>query len=228
MKITRIDAYPFRLPVRRQFRWASLLKPLGGFVFVEVQTDTGITGVGEANPLPDWAGDHGRHGGETQDSVVCMIRRVIEPALLGTDPTRIEAAHAVMDRVLRGNSYARCAVDMALHDLWGKAIGQPLHAILGGLVRDRAPVAHMIGIMPTEDAIEEARGAQADGVNALQIKGGEDPERDAATVRGIRDALGDKLLLRLDVNQGYGGVKLAARRIDRLAALASVLIRICL
>jgi muconate cycloisomerase len=166
MKISGINAFSFRLPVRRQFRWASLLKPLGGFVYVEVLTDDGVTGVGEANPLPDWAGDHGRHGGETQGSVVEMIKRVLEPALLGLDPTRIEAAHAAMDRVLRGNSYARCAVDIALHDLWGKALGQPLHVLLGGLSRERVAVAHMIGIMPPDDALAEAQGAKRDGVTS--------------------------------------------------------------
>ncbi len=211
MKITGINAFPFRLPVRRQFRWASLFKPLGGFVYVEVMTDEGITGFGEANPLPDWAGDHGRHGGETQASVVTMIKRVLEPVLLGVDPTRIESAHAAMDRVLRGNSYARCALDIALHDLWGKALAQPVHVLLGGLARERVPVAHMIGIMPAQEALAEAQGARADGITALQIKGGEDPARDAATVRAIRKALGPDVFLRLDINQGYGRAKRAAR-----------------
>jgi L-alanine-DL-glutamate epimerase-like enolase superfamily enzyme len=218
MQISSIDAFAFRLPVRRHFRWASLLKPLGGFVYVAITTDTGIVGVGEANPLPDWAGDHGRHGGETQGSVIDMIKRVIEPALIGLDPTRIEAAHATMDRVLRGNSYARCAIDMALHDLWGKALGQPLHVLLGGLSRERVAVAHMIGIMPAEEAVEEAKGAQADGITALQIKGGEDAARDAAAVRGIRRALGPDVFLRLDINQGYGRAKRALQILAGLAA----------
>ena len=217
MKITGLDAFPFRLPVRRHFRWASLLMPLGGFVYVEIATDEGMIGVGEATPLPDWAGDHGRHGGETQDSVVGMIKRVIEPALVGLDPTRIDAAHAAMDRVLRGNSYARCAVDIALHDLWGKALGQPLHVLLGGLAREQVRIAHMIGIMPPDDAVAEARGAEVDGVTALQIKGGESAARDAATVHAIRKALGPEVFLRLDINQGYGRAKAAARLLAGMA-----------
>lgn len=217
MKIVGITAVPFRLPARRQFRWASLLKPLGGFVYVEIATDEGLTGIGEANPLPDWAGDHGRHGGETQGSVVDAIKRVLEPALLGLDPTRIEPAHAAMDRVLRGNSYARCALDIALHDLWGKALGQPVHVLLGGLSRESVAVAHMIGIMPPEEAVEEARGAWRDGIRALQIKGGESAARDASTVRGIREALGPDVFLRLDINQGYGRAKRALRNLAGMA-----------
>ena len=217
MKITGIDAFAFRLPVRRHFRWATLLKPLGGFVYVEIATDEGMIGVGEATPLPDWSGDHGRHGGETQASVVSMIKGVIEPTLIGLDPTRIDAAHAAMDRVLRGNSYARCAVDIALHDLWGKALGQPLHVLLGGLAREQVRVAHMIGIMTADDAVAEARGAHADGVAAFQIKGGESAARDALAVRGIREALGSKVFLRLDINQGYGRAKTAARLLAGVA-----------
>jgi len=66
MKITAIEPIPFRLPVRREFRWSGLQVALGGFVLVRVRTDEGLIGYGEATPLPDWGGDFGRSGGETQ------------------------------------------------------------------------------------------------------------------------------------------------------------------
>lgn len=216
MKITAIDAFAFRLPTRREFSWASLRVPLGGFVYVEIATDQGLVGIGEATPLPDWGGDHGRPGGETQASVIDIVRGTIAPALIGLDPTLIGLAHERIDRVLRGNSYARCAVDIALHDLWGKALGQPLHRLLGGAVRDSAAIAHMIGIMPTEEAVAEAVAAIADGIGAFQIKGGRDPERDVRTVRAIREAVGPDIFLRLDANQGYGSAKAARRWLGRM------------
>src|ERR1700689_847272 len=114
MKITGIETFAFRLPARREFWWASLQVPLGGFVFVEIMTDSGLTGFGEATPLPDWGGDNGQHGGETEQTVIDIIGPTIAPALIGLDPTVIELAHVQMDRVLRGNSYARCAIDIAL------------------------------------------------------------------------------------------------------------------
>jgi len=219
MKITRLDAYPFRLPLRRDFRWASLEQQLGHFVFVEVHTDSGISGIGEAIPLPDWGGDHGRPGGETPGSVLDIIRGVIAPALTGLDPTAIEAAHMAMDRVLRGHSYARCAVDIALHDILGQVAGLPLYRLIGGAVRPCVQVAHMIGIMSTDDARDEARASCVDGISALQIKGGADPERDIATVRAIREAVGPEVFLRLDANQGYARAKQAARVLSRMAGL---------
>ncbi|MBY6120399.1 muconate cycloisomerase [Mameliella alba] len=217
MKITEIEAFPFRLPTRRDFSWASLLVPLGGFVFVEIKTDTGLSGFGEATPLPDWGGDNGKHGGETQQTVIDIIQSTIAPALIGLDPTRIEEAHIRIDKVLRGNSYARCAVDIALHDLWGKAFDQPVYRLLGGEVREWAPIAHMIGIMPVEEAVEEARQAVADGIRNFQIKGGLDPERDIATVRRIREAVGEDVFLRLDANQGYHSAKNAARILNGIS-----------
>lgn len=222
MKITSVEAFSFRLPTRRDFSWASLQVPLGGFVFVEIMTDSDHSGIGEATPLPDWGGDNGCHGGETQTTVIDIIKSTIAPALIGTDPTQIEMAHIRMDKVLRGNSYARCAVDMALHDLWGKDLGQPIYKLLGGEVRERAAIAHMIGIMSTEDAVEEATLAIKDGVRAFQIKGGRDPQRDIRTVRAIRNAVGPDVFLRLDANQGYHRAKTAQRILAQMNGLLNM------
>lgn len=220
MKITAINAFPFRLPLRRSFKWASLQIALGGFVYVRIETDEGHVGHGEATPLPDWGGDFGKPGGETQATVVSVIKQVIAPALLGRDPTEIERAHIEMDRVLRGNSYARNAVDMALHDIWGKAVGQPLYRLLGGKVREGVRIAHMVGIMPNDQAIEEASLAVADGADAFQIKGGLEPERDIELIRRLREKLGPRIFLRLDANQGYRRAKNAIGVLERLADVA--------
>jgi hypothetical protein len=204
LKITAITAFPFRLPVRRDFKWAGLIADLGGFVAVRVETEGGVTGFGEATPLPDWGGDWGRRCGETQASVVQMIEQVLAPALVGLDATAVTAARAAMDRVLIGNSYAKCAIDIALHDAWGKIVGQPVYKLLGGAVRPSVPVAHMIGLMHEAEALDEGLGAVADGVQALQIKGGVDLARDVRLVAALRRELGPDITLRLDANQGYG------------------------
>ena len=63
MKITNIDCIPYRLPVRREFKWAGLQDAVGGFVCICVETDEGVTGFGESTPLPDWGGIYDRRGG---------------------------------------------------------------------------------------------------------------------------------------------------------------------
>lgn len=216
MKIRLIEASAFRLPNRRSFKWAGLNVELGGFVLVRVTTDEGLVGYGEATPLPDWGGDWGRRSGETLATVISIVNEIFAPALIGTDPTAVTSARRAMDRLVIGNSYAKCAVDIALHDLWGKSVGLPIYRLLGGAVRDSVPIAHMIGLMNEPDAIHEGVAAVADGVRALQIKGGVDSERDIRLVRALRRELGSGVTLRLDANQGYGHSKQARQMVDRL------------
>jgi muconate cycloisomerase len=215
--VVAIEVFPFRLPVRRDFKWAGLQIDLGGFVLVKVTTEGGVIGYGEATPLPDWGGDFGRRCGETQATVCAMVNEFLGPALIGSDPCAVTRARSIMDRSVIGNHYAKCAVDMALHDAWGKIVGQPIYRLLGGAVRESVAVAHMVGLMPEDDALAEALGAVGDGFSALQIKGGVDAERDIRLTAALRDALGPDVLLRIDANQGYGHAKQAIRVVERLA-----------
>jgi muconate cycloisomerase len=216
MIITSIQAIPFRLPPRRDFKWAGLRVDLGGFVLVRVRTEDGLVGYGEATPLPDWGGDFGRHGGETQATVVSMVNDVLGPALMGRDPTEVTQARIVMDTALAGNSYAKCAVDIALHDLWGKIVGLPVFRLLGGACHDCVPVAHMVGLMREREAVEEGVAAITDGLKALQVKGGVDAERDIRLITLLRRELGPAINLRLDANQGYRDAKKALSILRRL------------
>jgi len=209
MKIHSLQASAFRLPNRRSFKWAGLNQELGHFVLLRIRTDEGLIGYGEATPLPDWGGDCGRRSGESVATVISMINEIFAPALIGSDPTAVTAARRTMDRLVIGNNYAKCAVDIALHDLWGKSLGQPIYRLLGGKVRDSVPIAHMIGLMSEAEAIEECVAAAMDGVRALQIKGGVDAERDIRLVRALRAELGTAVTLRLDANQGFGTAKRA-------------------
>jgi muconate cycloisomerase len=218
MKIRSIEASAFQLPNRRSFKWAGLNGELGRFVLVRITTDAGVVGYGEATPLPDWGGDFGRRSGETLATVISLINNVFAPALVGTDPTKVTAAKRVMDRLVVGNNYAKCAVDIALHDLWGKSAGLPIYRLLGGAVRESVPVAHMVGLMHEKHALEEGTAAVADGVRTLQIKGGVDPERDVRLIGALRREVGEGVTLRLDANQGYGHAKSAQRMVARLAA----------
>lgn len=217
MKIVAIESFPYRLPVRRDFKWAGLRGALGNFVLVRVRTEDGIVGYGEAVPLPDWGGESGRRAGETLRTVITLIEDVLAPVLIGTDATAVTAARRAMDRAAVGNSYAKCAVEMALFDAWGKKVGLPVHRLLGGAVRDSVPIAHMVGLMPEDDAVEEAIAAIADGLGALQIKGGVDPARDVRLIGRLRREFGPEVLLRLDANQGYGAGGDARRWVARLA-----------
>lgn len=217
MKITAVEAIPFRLPVRQQFRWTGLNVSLGRFVLIRLVTDEALVGIGEATPLPDWGGDFGANGGETQQTVVEIVCRHLAPAIEGLDPTQIGRVVHRMDQVVRGHTYAKCAIDIALHDLAARAAGVPLYQFLGGIYRERVTVAHMVGLMDVDAAVEEATQAVRESITALQVKGGESLDRDVRLVSRIRDAVGPNVLVRVDANQGYGSAKAAIVAVTRLA-----------
>lgn len=211
MKIESIKATPFSLPVRRNFRWAGLLQDLGHLVALRIRTKCGIVGYGEAVPLPDWGGDHARRAGETRKTVCAIIADKLAPALIGEDPRRVAHIQGIMDCLVKGHSYAKCAVEMALYDILGKSLNTPIHDLLGGRTRDSVRIAHMIGLMPIKDALDEGESAVADGIRALQIKGGEDSARDIEVCTVLRRNLGPDITLRLDINQGYRNAKAALK-----------------
>jgi len=176
---------------------------LGRWVIVRVHTDEDLVGLGEATPLPDWGGDFNRYAGETPRTVTHIVEEILGPVVSGADPFDVEALVTRMDAAVRGHLYAKAAVEMALYDLQGKATGLPVHKLLGGEYRSGVRVAHMIGLMEKDDAVEEALAALEDGCTAFQIKANGDLTRDASTTRALREAVGPETVLRVDANQGY-------------------------
>jgi len=216
MKITKIETIPIRLPTRRLHQWASLTTPIGVYVIIKLHTQDGLIGLGEAPVLKDWGGDHGRYFGETPQTTIHVISDILAPALVGQDPARFETIHAVMDRAVKGYPYCKAAIDMALYDVAGKALGVPAYQLLGGLFRERVPIAHSLGLMEINRAVDEALQAKAEGVKTVKLKCGIDPKRDIALVQQMRQALGPELNICADANQGYPTAKAAVKIIKAM------------
>jgi muconate cycloisomerase len=217
MKITGIETIPIRLPTRRVHQWASLTTPIGVYVIVKLQTDEGLVGLGEAPVLKDWGGDYGRYFGETPQTAMHIINDILSPALKGQEPCRFEAIHALMDRAVKGYPYTKAAIDMALYDVAGKAMQVPAYQFLGGCFSDRVSIAHSLGLMEIEKAIDEALQVKSEGVKTIKLKGGVDPKRDVELVRRMRDALGSETKICVDANQGYPTPKVAVQATKAMA-----------
>ncbi|HWP60411.1 MAG TPA: enolase C-terminal domain-like protein [Candidatus Acidoferrales bacterium] len=216
MKIRRIETVPIRLPPRRAHRWASLTAPIGVYVIVKLETEDGLIGLGEAPVLKDWGGDHGKYYGETPKTTLHVINDILAPALAAQDARRIEYLHGLMDRAVKGYPYCKAAIDMALYDVVGKALGAPAYQLLGGCYRERVPIAHSIGLMEIDKAVEEALQVKAEGVKTIKLKGGLDPDRDVRLVKEVRKAIGPDIEIAVDANQGYATPKIALRTIRRM------------
>lgn len=209
MKITEVETIPIRLPTRRVHQWASLTTPIGVYIVIKLHTDNGLMGLGEAPVLKDWGGDYGKYFGETPQTTIHIVNDILFSALKGQDPCQFEFLHGLMDKSVKGYPYAKAAIDMALYDVAGKSLRVPAHQFLGGCFRDRISIAHSLGLMEIEKAVEEALQAKSEGVKTIKLKGGVDPKRDVELVRRVRDALGPETKICVDANQGYPTPKVA-------------------
>jgi muconate cycloisomerase len=194
-----------------------LTTSIGVYVIVKLYTDEGVVGLGEAPVLKDWGGDHGKYFGETPQTTLHIINDILGPALRDQDPRRFEAVHLQMDKAVKGYPYCKAAIDAACYDVAGKALQAPAYELLGGLFRERIPIAHSLGLMEIEKAVEEARLAAAEGVKTIKLKGGVEPRRDIDLVERVRSAVGPDISICVDANQGYLSPKLAVQVIKAMA-----------
>jgi muconate cycloisomerase len=116
-----------------------------------------------------------------------------------------------MDLAVKGYPYAKTAVDEALYDIKGRALGVPVYELLGGLYREEIPVAHSLGWMEYEEATSEAAAAVAEGIKTIKIKVGRSEGYDVGVVRQVRDTIGDEVDIVVDANQGWPTPKYAIR-----------------
>ena len=211
MKIDRVEITPVTIPHKS----GEQVNAYGGRsaldnVLVAVYCDEGLVGWGETAPVPAYTGD-------TRESVVAVLRGCLGPLLLGRDPRSVNLLLREMDEVLWSQSYAKSAVDYALHDLAARLAGVPLVQMLGGCCQERYPLAWTLGWNDTAATVAEAEAAVEGGFQALKVKiGNPDWRLDLERVRAVRRAVGDAMPIRVDANQGYT-VGAAVRIVRRMA-----------
>lgn len=206
MKITRITATAVLVPRPTAFT-SSLGKQTGSEnAVVQIETDEGLTGIGEASSIWD------RRGRGCADE----INGLLAPALEGTDPLQIRARSDDMDALLSPRSApAKSGVEMALWDLLGKAVDAPVYQLLGGQVHERVALSRSLSMGTTDDVLAQAEELVAEGYGTLKMKVGRDPVADVAHLSALRQRFPD-LRLRVDANMGWPNAKRAARTIREL------------
>lgn len=211
MKITKVEAIPFAIPYQKPLRFASGEVTVAEHVLVRVHTDDGLTGTAEAPPRPYTYG-------ETQASILAIVRGVFAPQVVGLSPAEREQIRARLDRTV-GNPAAKAAIDMAVWDIIGQAAGLPVTELLGGY-GNRMRVAHMVGFAEPAEMVAEAERVQdLYGITTFKVKVGRRPaDLDIAACRALREALGDGAGLYIDGNRGWTAAE-AARALRAMAGL---------
>jgi L-alanine-DL-glutamate epimerase-like enolase superfamily enzyme len=197
MKITDIKLTTISIPYRNGVEtWSSGSRKGITNVIVEVETDAGITGLGDAPAFPN-------------APVVCAALESSKRLLVGESPFLIERfvkrfyADGGWHFYRRLGNIALGALEMALWDIVGKATDRPLHELFGGCLSDRVLHWHYLLRQPRELMIQEAKDYAARGFPTLYFKVGIDPDDDLELVRAIRKAVGDKVNVRIDANEAW-------------------------
>lgn len=195
--IQQIVAYPLRAVLAKAQRTSQGDYPAIEIVVVEVTTSDGITGYGEGLCRRGAAG----YARFVEDALI--------PRLIGKDPADRRALWKAMRGALSGHPggqivEAISAIDIALWDIAGKAAGEPIHKLLGGMGRTRVP-AYASSINWLDDATVEAEVTSAlkAGFREIKVKLGH-PLKDAiARAKFIRKLAGDDIALYVDANWAY-------------------------
>ena len=190
MKITQVKLGRISTPLRVPFRTALRTVRSVEDVIVELHTDTGAVGYGEAPPT-------GVITGDTTGAIIGAIRDHIAPAILGRDLDEFEDLTAAVQKALVHNTSAKAAVDMALWDLLGQKYGAPVYRMLGG-ARSNIVTDITISVNPPEEMARDARTALERGYDCLKVKVGIDPELDVARLAAVREAVGKEVRIRID------------------------------
>ena len=195
MKITRVEIQALPLRLREPYTIAYETIDQVDNLLIRLITDTAHVGLGISAP------DEGVTG-ETPAQALQALHQIAEPLLLGADPLRRAVLTEALKDALPKNPSVRAAVDMALHDLLGKASGLPVWRLLGGY-RSSIATSVTLFIGETPDTVARAKDFAAQGFRSLKLKGGLDVDADVERVLAVRAAIGPKLGLRFDANQGY-------------------------
>ncbi len=195
MKIVNLDCWPLEMKLKEPYSIAYETIDRCTNVFIKAATDKGITGWGCAAPDKVVTG-------ESHSSVLQSFKDCIEPLLNGSDPWRYVFLLEEAKKELQLAPSAMAMMDMALFDLISRDAETPLYKFLGGY-RTKIPTSITIGILPVEDTVAVARKWVKNGFRVLKIKGGKNFMDDIERIIKIREAVGDKIEIRFDANQGY-------------------------
>jgi muconate cycloisomerase len=200
MKISSIETILVDVPTTRVHRLSFGAITAQNYVIVRVRDGDGRVGLGEASTIggPAW-------GEESTETIKTIIDTYLAPRLLGRDPRHQRALSAEMNTWVKGNRFAKAAVEMALLDLVARDAGVPAVQLLGGVVQDRIELAWTLASGDTDADIAEGEDKLAQRLHRIfKLKiGYGDPAADVAHVTRIARHFGDRARIQVDVNQAW-------------------------
>lgn len=207
MRVVLLEPILVEVPFRRPVAGVHGTRSGQQSVLLRMVSDEGIEGWGNVDPTPGYSA-------MSCQEVVATVH-ALAPAVIGLDPLNLHRLLAAMDAAVVHRFEAKALIEMAAWDLKGHALGQPVHVLLGGHVRDEVTLNAWIGTVPPEQAAREALEWLARGFTTAKIKvSGPGPEG-RARVAAVRAAVGERMALRVDFNESL-------RREEAIACIAGL------
>jgi muconate cycloisomerase len=193
MRIAAVEPIIVEVPTRAPVSGVHGITRVQRSVLVRIGTDGGTEGWGNVDPSPGYTL-------MSADEIHATVA-ALAPHLVGGDAMNLNAALMAMDRAVPGVYEAKAAVEMALCDAKARALGIPVHSLLGGCIKSEVKLNAWIGTVAPAQAAGEALGWLERGFQSAKIKlDGADPEG-LRRVAAVREAVGRRMALRVDFNE---------------------------
>ena len=218
--VERIESWIVDVPTIRPHKLSMTTMGCQTLVIVRLTRSDGICGIGEATTIGGLS-----YGVESPEAISSAITHYLTPLLKGLPADNLNALTARMNSAIKGNTFAKSAIETALLDAQGKALGLPVSALLGGALQTSLPVLWTLASGDTAKDIAEGEKLLAGRRHqAFKLKiGARELATDLRHTRAIVEALGDRASIRVDVNQAWDAAT-GAKGCRELAAMGVDLI----
>lgn len=206
-QITQIELYKLFIPLKKPFIISLGTIMNAENVIVVIRTSKGLTGFGECSPFMTI-------NGENQETCF-VVGQYLAKQLKQKKSLAIKDCMSVMDKTIYGNSSIKSAFDIALHDIAAQNAQEPLYKFLGGKKEKKLITDYTVSIDDPEKMAADALEIKNNGFPVIKIKLGGDDEQDIGRIKAIRKAIGNKIPIRVDANQGWD-VKAAIKILNAL------------
>lgn len=187
MKIARVETFPISLPLAKPMQMSHITITTSNNVLVKITTEDGLVGWGEGVEAVDITGDD-------QGRIKASLER-LGPRIVGMDARRRTAIWSMLRSSVYGNTTAIAAIDIALHDLAGKALGVPVCEVIGGAVRTEVPALNLLGSGVPDADIETFHARYESGYRWFKLKLGiGKPQAEVETFRRFAGVATDTML----------------------------------
>lgn len=196
-QIKRVEVFGVQMPLVGTFTSGGISKQVTKCVVLRITASDGTVGTSSIEPSAS-AKSPG-----TAPELMATLRDRVAPALIGQDPLNIHRLIELLDKLTPTQPGAGAGAEMACVDLAARMCGVPMHTYLGGALHATLEFNGWIGMLPPAEAAAEALRWLGMGFRSTKIKVGSGVDADRDRIAAVRDAVGNKMKLRIDANMQY-------------------------